>query len=122
MNLIWCSSLQICNLFIHFVQASYFRDLVPLLEQHKVLFFTHADSRLANNDIPDYIQHLRCRVNYRALRYAEPIQEAGDKLVARMQSDESPYIALHLRLLLVPCQSVVDLTSKTACSQTHVSF
>jgi hypothetical protein len=83
----------------YLVQASYFRnELVPLLKNHQVLFFTHSDSRLANNDVPDYIQRLRCRVNYRALTFAEPIQEAAETLVTRMQADQTPYIALHLRL------------------------
>ncbi|KAG0620776.1 hypothetical protein M758_4G243100 [Ceratodon purpureus] len=74
----------------------YEKELVPLLQESKVLYFTHADSRLANNDLPDHIQQLRCRVNYRALRYSEPIRQLANTLTNRMQHD-SPYLALHLR-------------------------
>jgi hypothetical protein len=79
-----------------FLQAAYYEQLVPLLQQQKVLYFTHADSRLANNDLPDSIQQLRCHANYHALRFAEPIQTLGRTLVERLQQD-GPYIALHLR-------------------------
>ena len=79
------------------MQAPYYEtELVPLLQESKVLYFTHADSRLANNELSDDIQQLRCRVNYRALRYSEPIRELANTLTKRLR-DDSPYLALHLR-------------------------
>ncbi|XP_024370248.1 O-fucosyltransferase 19 [Physcomitrium patens] len=82
---------------ISWSKASYYEtELVPLLKQSKVLYFTHADSRLANNDLPDYVQQLRCRVNYRALQYSQPIRHLAGILIKRMREDSS-YLALHLR-------------------------
>ncbi|EFJ14734.1 hypothetical protein SELMODRAFT_423301 [Selaginella moellendorffii] len=76
-------------------QESYYRNnMTVLLKEHKVLHLTHAESRLANNGLPDEIQRLRCRANYHALKITEPLQRVADALIKRMKSI-GPFIALH---------------------------
>ncbi|RWR78572.1 GDP-fucose protein O-fucosyltransferase [Cinnamomum micranthum f. kanehirae] len=47
----------------------YREDVLELLKQHKVLKLTHSDSRLAHNDLANWIQRLRCQSIHVALRY-----------------------------------------------------
>ncbi|XP_022769335.1 uncharacterized protein At1g04910-like isoform X3 [Durio zibethinus] len=72
------------------------RVLPVLLKRHNAVQLNKFDYRLANKLDTD-LQKLRCRVNYHALKFADPILEMGKLLVHRMRMRSKHYIALHLR-------------------------
>lgn len=61
-----------------------------------MLHFNKTDTRLANNGLPLYLQKLRCRVNYQALKFTPQIENLGHKLI-QMLHEKGPFVALHLR-------------------------
>ncbi|XP_054798184.1 O-fucosyltransferase 16 [Prosopis cineraria] len=77
-------------------ERCYINRIVPVLLKKRAVQLTKFDYRLSNRLSTDY-QKLRCRVNYHALRFTDPITAMGKKLVNRMRRRSKHYIALHLR-------------------------
>ncbi|KAI3462849.1 hypothetical protein Pfo_019512 [Paulownia fortunei] len=74
----------------------YHRQILPLIQKHKVLHLNKTDAHLANNGLPLEIQKLRCRVNFSSLRFTDQIEELGRKVV-RILRQMGPFLVLHLR-------------------------
>ncbi|KAK8668388.1 hypothetical protein V6N13_105843 [Hibiscus sabdariffa] len=70
--------------------------VLPVLNKRHVVELTKFDYRLSNRLETD-LQKLRCRVNYHALRFTDPILEMGKVLIERMRMKAKHFIALHLR-------------------------
>ncbi|KAG8065768.1 hypothetical protein GUJ93_ZPchr0004g38666 [Zizania palustris] len=71
------------------------RVLPALLKKH-VVQLTKFDYRVSNR-LETNLQKLRCRVNYHALQFTDPIFKMGEMLVQRMRAKSRRFIALHLR-------------------------
>ncbi|BFI11822.1 hypothetical protein MPTK1_4g02160 [Marchantia polymorpha subsp. ruderalis] len=72
--------------------------LLHELQAKKVLRCSQTDSRLQDNLGPDQ-QKLRCRAMYKALQFAAPIRELGQRLVQRLRDKHKSkrYVAVHIR-------------------------
>ncbi|XP_025809339.1 protein ROOT HAIR SPECIFIC 17-like isoform X1 [Panicum hallii] len=75
----------------------YENRVLPALSKKNVVQLTKFDYRVSNR-LETYLQKLRCRVNYHALRFTDAIHEMGGILVQRMREKSGGrFIALHLR-------------------------
>ncbi|KAI3446332.1 hypothetical protein Pfo_002997 [Paulownia fortunei] len=79
-------------------QKCYETRILPIFHKKRVqaVQLTKFDYRLSNR-LDVNLQKLRCRVNYHALRFTDPILKMGMKLVERMRMKSKHYVALHLR-------------------------
>ncbi|CAN4084758.1 unnamed protein product [Withania somnifera] len=68
----------------------------PILNKKHAVQLTKFDYRLSNR-LDTELQKLRCRVNYHALKFTDPIIEMGRKLVERIRKESKNFLALHLR-------------------------
>lgn len=62
----------------------------------QIIQLSKFDYRLSNRLGTD-LQKLRCRVNYHALRFKDPIAKMGKELVHQMRMKNKHFVALHLR-------------------------
>ncbi|KAL3505479.1 hypothetical protein ACH5RR_035320 [Cinchona calisaya] len=77
-------------------ERCYITRVLPVLLKKQAVQLNKFDYRLSNKLDTDY-QKLRCRVNYHALKFTNPIIRMGEKLVQRMLMTSKHFIALHLR-------------------------
>ncbi|XVF45662.1 hypothetical protein PTKIN_Ptkin02bG0225100 [Pterospermum kingtungense] len=70
--------------------------VLPVLNKKHAVELRKFDYSLSNSLDTD-LQKLRCRVNYHALRFTDPILEMGKLLVEKMRMQTKHFIALHLR-------------------------
>lgn len=77
----------------------------------QIVYIHESDSRLANNSprVPSELQKLRCRVQYRALRFSPTLRSLSETIIHRLQA-QGPFLALHLRY-------EIDMLAFTGCSQ-----
>ncbi|MFS8020360.1 putative GDP-fucose protein O-fucosyltransferase [Helianthus anomalus] len=71
-------------------------QILPLIHKYKVVHLNRPNARLANNGQPLELQKLRCRVNFRALRFTNQIEELGRRVVKLLRQNGS-FLVLHLR-------------------------
>ncbi|GFZ12182.1 O-fucosyltransferase family protein [Actinidia rufa] len=83
--------------------------ILPLIKKYKVVHLNRTDARLANNDQPLEIQKLRCRVNFRALRFTSQIEELGGRVIWLLGKN-GPFLVLHLRYEM-------DMLAFSGCTQ-----
>nr|XP_043617223.1 O-fucosyltransferase 6-like isoform X2 [Erigeron canadensis] len=77
-------------------ERCYYIRVLPLFSKRRAVQLSKFDYRLANKLETDF-QKLRCRVNYHALRFTDPIIKMGQVLVNRMRKMGKHFVSLHLR-------------------------
>eukprot|EP00250_Pteridium_aquilinum_P005095 c15240_g1_i1 orf=1-999(-) len=77
-------------------ESYYLNQVLPLIKKQKLIHFSKTDTRLANNGLPIWMQKLRCRVNYEALKFTPLIERLGQHLVNILRA-KGPFLVLHLR-------------------------
>ncbi|GAQ82620.1 O-fucosyltransferase family protein [Klebsormidium nitens] len=84
--------------------------LVPRNASARVVWMKPFAKRLDNN-LPHWMQQLRCKANYEALRFAPEIERLGSQMSARMRAATGgrPWIAVHLRF-------EIDMVAYSMCN------
>ncbi|GMP93705.1 hypothetical protein CsSME_00043426 [Camellia sinensis var. sinensis] len=87
----------------------YSNTILSQIEEYELLHLTKTDARLANNGLPLEVQKLRCRANYKALRFTPAIEKLGRKIVDLLRQ-KGPFLVLHLRYEM-------DMLAFSGCTQ-----
>ncbi|XWS19721.1 hypothetical protein CRYUN_Cryun31cG0040400 [Craigia yunnanensis] len=77
----------------------YVSSVLPLLVQNKVVHFLGFGNRLGFDPLPPDLQRLRCKCNFRALKFVPKIQEVGSLLIKRIRKHYAAQRQLDKQLL-----------------------
>lgn len=70
---------------VHAPADWYLENVVPVLQSYGVAAISPFSHRLAFENLPADIQHLRCRVNFQALVFTPQITMLGEALISRLR-------------------------------------
>ncbi|KAF3333313.1 GDP-fucose protein O-fucosyltransferase [Carex littledalei] len=69
---------------------SYYIDVIlPILQRNGIVHFLGFGNRLGFDPLPPYLQRLRCKCNFHALKFVPKIKKLGSLLVQRIRKYES---------------------------------
>ncbi|XP_010543952.1 PREDICTED: uncharacterized protein At1g04910-like, partial [Tarenaya hassleriana] len=71
---------------VHASANWYLENVLPVLESFGIAAIAPFSHRLSFDHLPPEIQRLRCKVNFRALRFVPHVRELGDALVSRLRN------------------------------------
>ncbi|XP_074333792.1 O-fucosyltransferase 39-like [Apium graveolens] len=84
---------------VHASAKWYLDTVVPVLESYGIAAIAPFSHRLDFDHMPKDIQHLRCKVNFQALRFVSHIRSLGDDLVSRLRNSPGQSEAVHSKFL-----------------------
>ncbi|KAJ4823165.1 hypothetical protein Tsubulata_019215 [Turnera subulata] len=79
--------------------SAYLEKVLPLLTRNGVVHFLGFGNRLGFDPLPSRLQTLRCKCNFRALKFVPKIQQAGSLLIRRIRKHNSAQSLLDKQLL-----------------------
>ncbi|XAR62079.1 hypothetical protein NMG60_11016685 [Bertholletia excelsa] len=71
---------------LHASAGWYLENVLPVLQSFGIVAIAPFSHRLAFDNLPKEIQHLRCKVNFQALVFVSHIRLLGDALINRLQN------------------------------------
>ncbi|CAK9186594.1 unnamed protein product [Ilex paraguariensis] len=74
---------------VHASANWYLENVLPVLQSYGIAAIAPFSHRLDFDNLPSDLQHLRCKVNFRALVFIPPIRMLGEALVNRLRSPPS---------------------------------
>ncbi|XP_016468725.1 O-fucosyltransferase 39 isoform X2 [Nicotiana tabacum] len=71
---------------VHASANWYLENVSPVLQSYGIAAIAPFSHRLTFDNMPKYLQHLRCKVNFQALAFVPHIRHLGDALINRLRN------------------------------------
>ncbi|XP_016497686.2 O-fucosyltransferase 31-like [Nicotiana tabacum] len=74
---------------VHASTNWYLDNVLPVLQSYGIAAIAPFSHRLTFDNLPKYLQHLRCKVNFQALVFVPHVRNLGDVLINRLRDPSS---------------------------------